>query len=494
MIVSVSKISKFKFPVNLVQYYGYTNQNNVLCGETVSHFIAEIQKKLQLPDWNSLTIKQLEQYPEGTKLLEKYTLNEIIQMKKPEVNNDNKKPKKYWESEENIHNFLNELKQKLNLNTPEDWNKLTSNEIIANGGRSLLKYSMYQIKCMGCPEGKLLFNKQLNKPPGFWKNNENITKFMQILKEKLKLNSPEEWNLITQNDIIHHGGRELLHSLSMYELKCIGCPEGKNYFTKPNKKSGFWDCDDNIQRFLYELKQKFHLNTPEDWNLLTHKQIKDFGGSKLVNKFSIFEIKCLGCPEGILTFNKPKKSAGYWNNEENIKNFLQELREKYNIKNVDDWNRISRKQIISSGGRSLLLKQSKNEIVKNQSYGGAALKYKIGGRSAQRWLFIQIQKLFPGEEIIEDYFHSDISRETGLSIQFDIFLIDKKIAFEYHGKQHYEDSFGVFAPVEMYKQRDKEKIKLCENYGIKLIIIPYWWDNTLESLKETIFSETKLKL
>ena len=110
-------------------------------------------------------------------------------------------------------------------------------------------------------------------------------------------------------------------------------------------------------------------------------------------------------------------------------------------------------------------------------------------RSSQRWLFLQVKKLYPHEEIVEDYFHPEISRISGANVQFDIFMIERNIAIEYHGKQHYEDIPSRFSPVETYKHRDVEKQKLCSEHGIQLIVIPYWWDNKLDSLKETLLSK-----
>jgi len=62
------------------------------------------------------------------------------------------------------------------------------------------------------------------------------------------------------------------------------------------------------------------------------------------------------------------------------------------------------------------------------------------------------------------------------------------LAFEFHGAQHYKDCPG-FASLEMQQGRDNEKVELCSTNGIKLIVIPYWWDNTLESLTATILNE-----
>ena len=38
----------------------------------------------------------------------------------------------------------------------------------------------------------------------------------------------------------------------------------------------------------------------------------------------------------------------------------------------------------------------------------------------------------------------------------------------------------------MVQQRDQEKRKACEKAGITLIEIPYWWDDSIETLAETL--------
>ena len=50
------------------------------------------------------------------------------------------------------------MKQNLFLNTINDWNSITVNQIKENGGNGLLqKYSLYELKCFACPEGKFVF-------------------------------------------------------------------------------------------------------------------------------------------------------------------------------------------------------------------------------------------------------------------------------------------------------------------------------------------------
>ena len=342
---------------------------------------------------------------------------------------------------------------------------------------------MYEIKCMACPEGKLIFDKPPTyKPPKYWDKIDNISKFLKKLEEHCKLKSPKDWNSISFKQIKLCGGISLLNKFSVYDIKCMGCPEGKSFFDKPiqYKPPKYWDNKENVLLFLYHLKDVYHLNSIDDWNSVTKNQIELNGGSGLFYKYSLYDLKCLGFPPGKDHYNPSPKPLGFWENEENVNQFINQLIDKFKLNSSQDWNRLSKNQIKSSGGDGLLNKNAQNcEILQS-------IASKTNKRSSQRWLFLQIQKLFPNEEIIEDYFHSELSRLTGVTVQFDIYLIHKNIAVEYHGKQHYEDIPSRFANVEMYQNRDREKKLLCKKNGIKLIIIPYWWDNSLDSLKAAL--------
>ena len=70
-------------------------------------------------------------------------------------------------------------------------------------------------------------------------------------------------------------------------------------------------------------------------------------------------------------------------------------------------------------------------------------------------------------------------------MELDVFIPSLSLAFEYQGKQHYQE-VGVFNPSRTYQQRDEEKRILCASNNIKLIEVPYWWNRTQESLREMI--------
>ena len=482
---------------------GYWNDESNVCD-----FLFHLQKKLNLNsinDWDSLSREDILANG-GRRLFNKYSLHEIKCLGFPEGKSEFSEPRnqyktaKFWEKKENVEEFMKSLQKILKLNNVEDWNSLNWEQIRNHGGGSLANfYSLYKLKCIGYPDGKLIFSKPKNKlnlqikqkPAGYWKEFENVQNFLTEFKEKYNLISPDDWNLIKQKQFIDSGGVGLLKQYSLHELKCIGCPDGKLIFNR-QKPAGYWKEFNNVQNFLIEFKEKNKLKSPDDWNLISSKQIKDFGGSSLFSIYSLYDLKCIGCPEGKYVFNQ-QKSSGFWKKNTNVKNFLNNLENELDLKSPEDWKRISREQIQFYGGRGLLSRFSMKEIVERQNLSGTSNPLiSSSKRSSQRWLFLQVKKLFPGEEIVEDYFHSEISRKTGYPVQFDIFLINKKIAFEYHGKQHFED-IPTFGPIELSVSRDFEKQNLCNEFGIKLFIIPFWWDNTLTSLRKTCFSDSNIE-
>ena len=486
------QVNKMKKPAN---YWKDTNN--------IENFLSNLKNKLNLnsdDDWNLITSSDIISNG-GKSLLKLFSLHDLklIGCKKENIEQMLKQNKKitktkkqinYWKNDDNVKKFINNLRETYNLKTINDWNSLTCKQIKLLDGASILQYhSIYDIKFLGCPEGKLFFKKS-RFPRGYWDNEENIQKFIVEIKEKLNL---DDWNLLTVKDIQNFGGNSLLQKYSINDIKLKALNDSNQTLKEINSDNkyeyGYWRSKENVLNFLDHLKQQLNLNSPKDWSLLTTNTIKQFGGGSLLHFFSIFELKCLACPEGISIFKKPKNSPGYWNHNENIENFLGLLQEKLNLHTMEDWNRISKNQILFHGGRGLLSKLSKQEIIQSKypNYNNSSINSST--KSSQRWLFLQIQKLFPEEEIIEDYFHSEISRKTGYSVQFDVFLVNRDIAFEYHGQQHYEDIPAGFSPNEVYKFRDKEKEKICKEFSIPLIIIPYWWDNTLDSLKSTIKSK-----
>ncbi len=98
------------------------------------------------------------------------------------------------------------------------------------------------------------------------------------------------------------------------------------------------------------------------------------------------------------------------------------------------------------------------------------------------------------------------------TLVFDIYVPELALAIEYNGEYHYtsismypKDVVTIvlvirnyhsqtvhlsyvsrYDEVESVKRRDKYKQQHCQNQGITLIVVPYWWDKKVESVVKTI--------
>jgi hypothetical protein len=60
------------------------------------------------------------------------------------------------------------------------------------------------------------------------------------------------------------------------------------------------------------------------------------------------------------------------------------------------------------------------------------------------------------------------------------------IAFEYQGEYHYGKHFLLGSPEGGVKTRDSSKKACCQDLGITLVEVPYWWKKDKGSLLATI--------
>jgi hypothetical protein len=72
---------------------------------------------------------------------------------------------------------------------------------------------------------------------------------------------------------------------------------------------------------------------------------------------------------------------------------------------------------------------------------------------------------------------------TGYNMELDVFYSEIRLAFEYQGRQHFHQSANYSG---QQTRRDQEKQAACQSHNITLIQVPYWWDNSIDSLAATI--------
>lgn len=99
-------------------------------------------------------------------------------------------------------------------------------------------------------------------------------------------------------------------------------------------------------------------------------------------------------------------------------------------------------------------------------------------------LRLTLQRLFPDYTPKLNYKHPSLVHSSGFRMELDIFFSEISLAFEYHGKQHFHDSFRGNLGLQV--SRDQEKMEACQNNNITLIVVPYWWNGSFASLVATI--------
>ena len=80
-----------------------------------------------------------------------------------------------------------------------------------------------------------------------------------------------------------------------------------------------------------------------------------------------------------------------------------------------------------------------------------------------------MQKILPGEEIVNEYHIDD-------RLRFDVYCPSYRLAAEYHGRQHFFYTSRFFESkyeFEEAQKRDEKKVQYCKDNGIALIVFRY---------------------
>jgi len=245
---------------------------------------------------------------------------------------------------------------------------------------------------------------------------------------------------------------------------------------------------DNVARDL-------NIEIQLDWKILDHESLLNSGGAAIIRKYnaSIFDMLQKIYPEiNWHVFDRKHIPHGFRNSPQYQRNYLSDLQRNFFIQNKDDWYRLSCEQISQAMGREMkkknLLEMLRNNFPEEDWNLGELSKRNKKAR--QRWLFLKIQEIFNTEEILENIRHKSVKRNSGTLLELDIFFPNLDFALEFHGEQHYQEfTTAGFISYTTQKNLDEEKLQLCANNGIKLLIIPHWWDNSTESLVATILQK-----
>eukprot|EP01118_Nematostelium_gracile_P011135 TRINITY_DN3913_c0_g1_i1.p1 TRINITY_DN3913_c0_g1~~TRINITY_DN3913_c0_g1_i1.p1 ORF type:complete len:156 (-),score=14.67 TRINITY_DN3913_c0_g1_i1:15-482(-) len=120
-----------------------------------------------------------------------------------------------------------------------------------------------------------------------------------------------------------------------------------------------WDNMQSQRDFMLFLAKKLNIQKMEDWYDITQKKIRQKGGGGLLYRYNNAVSRMITSifPEHQWnTINFRRTPNNTWDDLQVQKNFMINLAKKLNINTMEDWYRVTYKQIHFGGGGTLLYK------------------------------------------------------------------------------------------------------------------------------------------
>ena len=396
----------------------------------------------------------------------------------------NIRSKEYLSSINNQIIIMERLYYKFQLRSLDEWTEISLNYLKKNGGSFLLKfYSNNQKKMLQkiYPNFPWYFSSKVT-PNLLFKSIDFQKKFLDYLFVKLKLKSKDDFIFITKNKIIQYGGRSLLLLYDNNIQKML-----KNIYPDHDWNFSIADLSliDNQRKLMQKIFKDLNLEKNDDWLKVSRYQLLLHGGRKLLQiygndwKLILKEIY----PKHDWNFSslKFRPNATYFKSSLsfNIEK-LKQLKKIYSIEEKKDWYRLP------SHFEEIDVFHSLSLVYPNEKWHWDIFNTR-SKKSNQRLLFSFLHQIYSSSLLIENYRHPHISQSfSKIPMEFDVFIPSLSLAFEYQGSQHYEDHPIGFGHLEIYQTRDIFKERLASSQNIRIVQIPYWWDQSFSSLLSSI--------
>ncbi len=197
-------------------------------------------------------------------------------------------------------------------------------------------------------------------PPGFWAQSANRRAYMEWLEKKLRIREPEDWYQVTHKTLSWLGSTGILYwydrSIRVMIQDYVPWYDFKEWlFTMAPR--GFWNQPENRRRYLEWLADRLGFKEPEDWYLLSGKDLLGNNGSTLLNRHG-------GSPRRVVMENFPEypwcewlfwpAPKGFWDQPKNRRRYLEWLGRLHSCEKPEDWYGRTRADFTTTGGSSLL--------------------------------------------------------------------------------------------------------------------------------------------
>lgn len=475
---------------------GYWNdeENQRQFIDTLTHDLGIADRK---EEWPQLLNRKLIYEHGGSTLFGKYKgLRHLLEHLYPSIAFQfTSKPRHYWSDPANQRAFLEEEMKRRQMTHLDDWYSVDVAEFRRAGGRSLLaRYPSFFAMLQGVfPEHSWDDRKRKQRPRGYWTQAENRRAFVRQRVEELGLDQVEDWSHITCSQLFGPEARRLAQYYPNYQSVLEDCYPERSVALK-NKPKNYWSDLETQRAFFDSMGQELGVQELSDWNDVRTSDVLQTKQAAWVFKYysSLADaLRHIYSEVDWDELDRIRVPRHYWDDPEHARSFLAKAEAQLRIEEPEDWYRVSLQQLQELGGGGLIVRYGGlygllSEFYPDTQWNIHRLTMR-GKRASQRWLFLEVQRMFPGEEVIEDFLYS-AERESGLAIEFDVFVPSRNLALEYQGYHHYNE-IAAFGSLELYQERDKEKQALATQHGISLVAVPFSWDNTQSSLRQIIHEQ-----
>ena len=192
----------------------------------------------------------------------------------------------------------------------------------------------------------------------------------------------------------------------------------------------------------------------------------------------------------------------FWADEVNVQDFLRWVAAKCGVAKWEDWYNVSTLEFQRLGGATLLSKYGGmcavlKKMLPSHPWKETAFSVPATKWGKSQWHLLQtVKQMLVGNsygvkegDIKCDYKHPDlVYQDSKFKMELDIFVPVLNLAFEYNGQQHFQPHY-VFGSCSLQQKRDEEKKKACNEAGITLIEVPFWWDYSRSSLVASVLQQ-----
>lgn len=324
-------------------------------------------------------------------------------------------PRGYWDKAQHQRRFVEELAEELGVQAQEDWRRVSSLQLRRKkGGAALLKRhgSVFRLLCAAYPERRLVEHRcRPQVSAAYWEDAENRRSFLETLKERHAIRSPEGWKALGYNGIVAAGGRRLLEGRPLVPLLQEAFPlDGLTAENcSPAVKQSHWD-EAASRRFFDRLAEELHVESAADWAKVTPKDVRERGGTGVLAKkggslwFALqkaYKGEFKG--EKLCVFESRRKAPQeFWAQVDNVRTFLDIAKNALGIEKPQDWTRVSVAQLRSLRGSGLFrnwtLQDALRAAYPDVTWADVSFSSHSDPtpkRSAQRMLHIHVKNIFP---------------------------------------------------------------------------------------------------